>query len=246
MNFTKKQRERRSLNAVLRHFGIAPTTIDETEEPDFLLRIHGAVIGAEVTELYQPSASGAHLQTQAVESEHRLMVEMARRRAIELDIPPQQVAVRLSSHVLTKQNRSRVSAILCEYVASHLAAPSQAMSSTPYDLPPEIVYIAIFGLRKTSTHQWDGPCSGWPNSEFADGFQAAIAKKDLLLPKYLERCKQCWLITVARSEGGSSFIEWSDQLACYEFSAKFERVFFVQGPNDHAFELQLVKQFADE
>ena len=96
----------------------------------------------------------------------------------------------------------------------------------------------MYGLRK-SVHQWNGPCSGWVNSEFVDGFQEAIAKKTALLPKYLKRSAKCWLIIVATGDGGSSFIEWSDQLASREFAAEFDRVFFVQGLDNKVFELQL-------
>ncbi len=245
MNLTKKQRERQSLDAVLKHFATVPTDIEETEEPDFLLTIDGTIVGAEVTELYLPSPPDAELPMQATENEERLMVEMARRQAIQSNVPPQQLQVRLSPHVLKKQNRERVSAILCDYVASNFAAPGEVKSGTRHLLPTEIVHITMYGLR-TSDHQWNGPCSGWVNSDFADGFQAVIAKKEPLLPKYLRHCEKCWLITIATSDGGSSFIEWSDQLASREFSAEFDRVFFVQGLANNAYELQLATEVAQQ
>jgi len=77
------------------------------------------------------------------------------------------------------------------------------------------------------------------NSEFADGFQGAIAKKTPLLAKYRQRCGKCWLIIVATGDGASSFIEWSDQLASRRFDAEFERAFFVQGLDNKVFELRL-------
>ena len=173
---------------------------------------------------------------QATENEERLMVEMARQKAIQRKVPPQQLQVRLSPHLLTKPNRDRVAALLCDYVASNFAVPGKVKSGQ--HLPREIAHITMYGLRE-SEHQWNGPWSGWVNSEFADGFQEAIAKKAPLLPKYLKRCGNCWLIIVARGDGGSSFIEWSDQLASREFAAEFDRVFFVQGLDNKIFELQL-------
>lgn len=237
MNLTKKQRERRSLDAVLERIGLDLTDVDETEEPDFLLTIDGAVVGAEITELFLPSPPNAALPMQATENEERLMVEMARQEAIQRGVPPQQLQVRLRRQCLTKPSRDRVATALCDYVASNFAAPGQVKSGEK-PLPREIIHITMYGLRE-SDHQWNGSCSGWVNSEFAEGFQEAIAKKDPLLAKYRQRCGKCWLIIVARGNGGSSFIEWSDQLALREFEAEFERVFFVQGINNKVFELRL-------
>jgi hypothetical protein len=179
MNLTKKQRERRSLDAVLERIALAPNDVNETEEPDFLLTIDGAVVGAEVTELFLPSPADAVLPMQATENEERLMVEKARQQAIQRAVPPQQLQVRLRPQSLTKPNRDRVATILCDYVASNFAAPGEVKSGVQ-PLPREIVHITMYGLRK-SEHQWNGPCSGWVNSEFADGFQGAIAEKNLLV-----------------------------------------------------------------
>jgi len=238
MTLTKKQRERRSLDSVLRHLGVVPEPVDETEEPDFLFNLNSATIGAEITELYLPSAPGAALPDQAKENEERLMVEMARQQAIQQQIPPQQLQLRLSPHVLTKRHRTSVATELCDFVAANYAQPGEVKSLQRHELPRNIVHITLFGLR-TTPHTWNGPCSGWVNSTFATGFQNAIDKKEALRVKYLSRCDKIWLITVATHSGGSSFIEWSQELAAHQFFAEFDRVFFVHGPTNTVNELQI-------
>lgn len=98
---------------------------------------------------------------------------------------------------------------------------------------------------KDSAHEWNGPSSGWVDSNYVEGFQSAIVKKEALLPNYLKRCDNCWLVTVATYEGGSSFIEWSAELAAHNFSAEFDRVFFVQGLEKKAYELKLSAEAYD-
>ena len=244
MTTTKKQRERQSLNTVLDRFAISPKHVNETEKPDFLLTIDGTIVGAEVTELYLPSPD-VHLPIQATENEARVMVAMACKKAEQGKIPPQHVSVRISRHFLKKQNRDRVSEALFDYVSSNFAAPGEVKSGKRYHVPKEIVHITMYGLR-SSDHQWNSLYSGWIYSNFTDGFRKAIAKKEPLLPKYLQRCDKCWLITVAKSTGSSSFIEWSDELACHDFSAQFERVFFVEGINNTAYELQLAIKVTEQ
>src|SRR5262249_42256489 len=157
----------------------------------------------------------------------------ARQQAIRRGVPPQQLQVRLRPQSLTKSNRDRVATILCNYVASNFAAPGE-VTSGDQPRPREIVHITMYGLRE-SDHQWNGSWSGWVNSEFADGIQGAIAIKNALLGKYRQRCGKCWLIIVARGDGGSSFIEWSDQLAYRNFDGDFDRVFFLQGLDNKVF-----------
>ena len=238
MTLTKKQRERRSLDAVLQHLGMNPTPIDETEEPDFIFSLDSTTIGAEITELYLPSAPNAALPEQAKENEERLMVEMARQKAIQVHVPAQHLQLRLSAHFLTKRHRTTVAAEVCDFVAANFALPGEVKSIQRHELPPSIVHITLYGLRNTP-HTWNGSCSGWVNSRFATGFQEAIDKKESLRPKYLTRCNKIWLITVATHAGGSSFIEWSMELAALRFSAKFDRIFFVEGLSDKVRELQI-------
>ena len=238
MNASKKQREREALDAVLAHLGIAPSPIEETEEPDFLFPLNATHVGAEVTELYLPSPAGADLPEQATENEERIMVEMARQRAIQQQVPAQQMQLRLSPHVLTKRQRKAVSADIYDFVASNFASPGEVRSFRSPQLPQSIVHMTLYGLRDTP-HTWNGPCSGWVHSNFTDGFQDAIDKKEKLRSKYLHRCSEIWLITVATHDGGSSFIEWSPALAAHQFSSRFDRAFFVEGKTHKVNELQV-------
>lgn len=237
MKTSKKQRERAALDAVLGHLGVVPSPIEETEEPDFLFPLNGTAVGAEVTELYLPAPTGADLPEQATESEERSMVEMARQQAIQQQVPAQQLQLRLSPHVLTKRQRKTVAADIYGFVASNFASPGEVKSFRSTQLPQSIVHMTLYGLHNTP-HTWNGPCSGWVHSNFADGFQDTIDKKEALRSKYLNRCREIWLITVATHDGGSSFIEWSPELAAHQFSSRFDRIFFVEGKTGKVNELQ--------
>lgn len=228
MSQSKKQRERSALNAVLAYLEISPATIDETEEPDFLFNFDNLDIGAEITEIYLPSPAYVELPEQAKENEERIMVEIARQRAIEASVPAQHLQLRLSPHVLHKRQRKHVADQIFSFVSSNFAEAGEVKSFQSQELPSSIVHLSLYGSRQT-THSWNGPCAGWVNSNFVDGFQSAIDKKETLRKKYLQRCSEIWLVTVATHDGGSSFIEWSQQLACHPFTSKFQRVFFVEG-----------------
>ena len=118
------------------HSAVAlPTDVTETEAPDFLLTIDGAVIGAEIAELFLPSPPDAILPLQVSENEERLVVETARRQAIQQGVPPQFLQIRLRSESLTKSNRARVAAVLCDYVAATFAAPGEVRAGIG-SLPP--------------------------------------------------------------------------------------------------------------
>lgn len=238
MRLTKKQRERQSLDAVLRHLSALPSSIEETEEPDFLFNLGLTTIGAEVTELYLPSPPNTTLPEQAKENEERHMVDLARQQAIQMEVPPQQLQLRISSHFLTKQKRQSCASEIANFVAANFAQPGEVKSFQCHELPPCIVHMTLYGLRRTP-HIWNSSCSGWVDSNFAPGFQAAIDKKEALRQKYLMRCVEIWLITVATHSGGSSFIEWSPDLAAHQFLANFDRIFFVEGHPQKVSELQI-------
>ena len=233
---SQKQRERRYLDLVIESADLSPSLIEQTEEPDFLLCLDSRTVGVEVTELYLPRDAGK-MPTQALENEERIAVQIALDRAIENDIPSQLIQTRLSRHGLNKKNRLKTATALYEYVAQNYAAPGEVKSGDS-NLPPEIVNISMFGQRESS-HQWNGACAGWVNSEFTSGFEAAIDKKESLRRQYLTRCEKCWLVIVATGEGGSSFIEWSNVLAMHEFQSGFDLVYFVQGLDGQVFPLKL-------
>lgn len=232
------------MDAVLRHLDIAPAHIVETEEPDFLFDLNSTMIGAEVTELYLPSSPDAALPEQARENEERMIVEMARQQAIQKRVPSQLLQLRLSRNCLTKEQRHSVAAEICDFVAKNFAHPGKAKSFEYGDLPRSIVHITLYGQRDTP-HTWNGQCSGWMISNFATGFQNAIDKKELLRKKYLSRCDEVWLIMVATHSGGSSFIEWSPELAVHQFCTEFKRVFFVEGLSNNVSELQVTASTAE-
>lgn len=238
MNASKKQRERKALDAVLAHLNVDVSRIEETEEPDFLFSLGSIWMGAEVTELYVSLAMGGE---QASESEGRIMVEMARNEAIKKEVPPQQLNLRLSRHVLTKEKRQAVAADIYKFVAAHFASPGEVKWFKRTQLPQSIVHMTLHG-RHNAPHIWTNQCSGWVHSPFLDGFQDAINKKEKLRSKYLSRCNKIWLITVATHEGGSSFIEWSPDLAAHNFSSRFDRIFFVEGKTLKVNDLQIMSQ----
>lgn len=89
------------------------------------------------------------------------------------------------------------------------------------------------------SHDWNHHCSGFANLDLAPGLQERIDEKEKKRAQYLENYDECWLVIAAQPNGNASFFEWSEELASYRFSSNFIRVFFVQGLNKTAHELQL-------
>lgn len=238
MNQQKKDRERCSLDVVVRALDLPPTSIVESESPDFLLEMDSRRIGVEVTELYLPSGTETTPPEQAFENDERRIIERARIMATERGVPSQLMNVRLSRHSLCKPNKQLLATTLCDFVAANAAPPGQ--TNHPHDLPPGVVYLTLYGHR-SEPHSWHGPCSGWPNAQYTSGFQAAIDKKEVRRQKYLTRCDEVWLILAATWEGGSSFIKWSEAMEQQTFTSRFDRVFFVEGLSGKSHELRIAQ-----
>tara|TARA_R110002073_G_scaffold299268_1_gene466190 strand:+ start:7728 stop:8426 length:699 start_codon:yes stop_codon:yes gene_type:complete len=230
---------------VLAHLAlkVPESDIESGEEPDFILTLNGQAIGIEVTDLFIESSSVSPLPEQALENEERFVVNGALELARKNRIPPQLLQCRLSRHFLGKQNRQRLVRLLYEWVAANYAQPMEVVAGHERGLPREIYSVMLCGL-KSEDHKWNGSCSGFVCDEFSQGFETAINKKTKLLPKYLHKCDTCWLVTAAWQNGGSSFIEWSDDTAAIDFETGFERVFFVEHRNQRVNELSVLSREA--
>lgn len=106
---------------------MASTVVDEAhyDNPDFLLNIDGAIVGAEVTDLYLPSPSVAGMGDARSSGEARETVRMARQEAIKRNVPPQFVNVRLSPNSLSKANRSLADKF-CAATSSRITSSNSA------------------------------------------------------------------------------------------------------------------------
>lgn len=244
MQRSKKHSEKQFLKLVLSAEGIPqPISIAESEEPDFLLAYEDHVAGVEVTQLYRPQRDkGSRTWEGACEG----VLRYAARHWEKHNLPPLHISVTFNKHCsfpkLSQQNwgESLVSIVRQALPLSRGQAvigvgPEHLL--VPINTPSEFVSIII--TQAESQQAWWTLSTGGAISQLSrELVQAAIKKKDALVPKYRLVANVLWLIIGIDKFRYSADYSLSESSIVNEpFPSAFDRVFLVPNATGLFYEL---------
>ena len=240
MNLTKKQRERRSLDAVLERIAIAPIDVDGVGRARLRVdnrRRDGRCRSYRIVPAVAARFGLAHASDR---KRRTLDGRESSPASYSRGVPPQQLQVRLRPQSWTKPNRDRVAAVLCDYVASNFAAPGEVKSGE---------HVSNHFPRNRFTL----PCLACGNpSTYGTGHGrlGELRIRRRVPGQRLQKRTPCLPITVS-GVGNVGSSSWqagtavlrslSGRISWHPWSLKrrFDRVFFVQGLENKVFELRL-------
>lgn len=188
-------------------------------------------LGIEITEIYtDENKHGFPLQQHEAEKEK--IVQEACNKAKNLSLPPLIVDVIFSYDYIPKGKRTFLAESLFNFVRNNIPAigkRKEIVGLENDDLPEGFWAIYIYRIEGLKEHRWKcEPNAGDVETNFSENLQSVINCKAKKFPKYLKKCKRCWLIIAALGLGASSFFEFTNEMETYQYDSPFEKLFFLE------------------
>lgn len=212
---------------------------DHIDIPDFVVSLNNETIGIEFTEIYNDDKlNGKTLREDEAIKER--IVEWARKKAIENNVPPLHVNVVFSGSV-SKEAESQVKSLLYQIIKDNIPQPGEpiTLDSMNDDIDSTFWSIVIFNLKGGKKHVWDYTECSDVETNFSKQLQSKIDSKAEKISKYLMKCNKCWLVIVALGYSGSSFFEFSEEMENCTYKSPFDKVFFIEVFSKYFKELKL-------
>lgn len=240
-----KDDERKIVELLLRSLPDAPEgVLKDNKWPDFLLQSSEAIVGIEVTELFEerPAEGG---QTAAREfGQVQVVLKKAQDESQARSLPPVQVIVEFAGGSIPDKRSGALAMQLVDLVS--VALPPSDGSATleqsygPHPtLPPEVERIDIYRPRSLSRHCWSPIDAGFARNNLVEHLQARIDAKRAKYHRYVNYCDTCWLVIYSSGLPGVSLFSPTEPLAAGEFSSPFARIFYLDGFAQRPIELRI-------
>jgi hypothetical protein len=209
-----------------------------TDNPDFLVRYDKETLGIEFTELYkEEQVNGVTLR--GGEAIKERVVSNARQMAIDVELPPLHVTVHFSGTVKKKRERTVTESLFGIVKDSCGAEGTHVELDWNNSIPHEFRAIRLRRIPGCKKHFWKYIEASPIYTNFSDQLQRTISSKAEKFPEYAKRCDRCWLVIVALGLSGSSFYEFSGEMAKDSYESPFEKVFFLEGSSGNLRELRV-------
>lgn len=227
----KKQRERFLLEQFFRAANLQGDIVDDNSEaPDFIVRVNDGLVGIELTELFVTDGAAAN-NLQAPEALAQRIVSNAQRLYASSGAQYANVSVLFHPRAdLRKLNRDEVAATLCGFVKAQALKVWQRVEwhqdycSTL--LSEAITYVRMLGVLEPSMAHWTVPAAGWVVPMTETVLQASINEKATLLPRYTERVEKNWLLLIAGGTKPSQFFDAPSSAVASAVFSPFARTFY--------------------
>ncbi|MGA2915735.1 MAG: hypothetical protein ABSE89_06885 [Sedimentisphaerales bacterium] len=208
------------------------------DSPDFLVSLNGEIIGIEFTEIYKEGKINGKIlrEDEAIKGG---IVEWARKKAIEDNMPPLHVAI-IYSGSIDKKQETPVKESLFQIVKNNCPKTGESITFDFEDNIPDIFWsIIISNFKGAKSHIWHYTEASFVETNFSKQLQLIIDSKAEKISKYLMKCNKCWLVIVALGYNGSSFFEFSEEMENCDYKSPFEKVFFIKAFSKDFKELKL-------
>jgi hypothetical protein len=239
----RKAEERRYLEELMHEYQAVPAAeVEESESPDFLIRIDGRIVGIEVTEYVrrgtgerQAPRGGSSLRK--IEDDGKRFAERAKdhfeewyRTRLYVTFP--WVGVRLpkrSAEVasLAAELAELVRGYESQFGFENCQVPSSAIAGSA--LADYIGAPWIMRLNEGYS-SWSTGMAG-KTTLLREEVQAEINRKTPKMNAYLQQCDAVWLLIVASGHHPSSWATLSDDVTRHAYQFPFERVIFFDRAN---------------
>lgn len=243
---SKKQVERWQLDRFIEAFHSFPRgSIEESEEPDFIVDSTERLIGIELTDLYWESPE-AGVPQQAQESLRFRIVQAAQSLYGARGLPNLHVSIHFNpSYIPKKRDVQRLAAAIDKLVSNNVPAPGQSYNES-YDwenrgyFPEEIYQVGSWNLPGAQGPFFTSPSAAFVPTLESDDIVRALSSKESKLSRYRLRCKEVWLLI--NFDGGqlSTFFEHDEKVVQQSYLSGFDRVFLLRHVGNKLHELKLL------
>ena len=196
---SKKQVERWQLDRFIEALPAFPEgSVEESEEPDFIVSSFERSVGIELTDLYWES-SETGVPQQAQESLRYRIVQAAQRLYAERGLPNLHVSVHFNpNYVLNKSDVLRLAAAIDELVSNNVPELGQSYSED-YDwenrsyFPEEINHVGSWNFPSAPGPLFTSTSAVFVPTLKSDDIARALSSKESKLSRYRQRCNEVWL-----------------------------------------------------
>ncbi len=213
----KKKFEATALNRLMEALsGEGAKLVAHDDRPDGIVDFNGKRVGVEVRNILE-SAEKTGSAVKQFEAEQDLAI--GRAREIYGDGPSLQVSVDFQQGEFRKKDRDRIANDIAKIV-SELSVDMQYLERREWEPDPRSWHAHLNSVRVTRVDKgvWYRPLTGYMNCDVKKLIEHAVAEKEKLVPKYLEKCDECWLLIVA---------DWQSTAAFHEFDQSAPELFRV-------------------
>ena len=244
----QKARERAYLERFRETFADLPEgEVVSTERPDFLIKAGSGRIGIEVTGYHvQEPDEGWGSPMRAQEGTEDKVLRMASEKHQSKGLPPVMVHVLWHPHQAFSRRRTQeLAADLADLVQEHLPEPGHEAAIRHRrhrawrSLPQEVASLRIDRRIRVSKNSWTPVRAAFVPTLTPSELQQIMRSKEANVPSYRQKCREVWLLIVARGFEPSTFGDLGSEVEAHEFETAFDRVFFLHHADEYVAELRV-------
>ncbi len=252
MTASKKEIELWRLSRFRAYISDFPSgSVEATEEPDFLVRDQGRVVGIELTDLHR-ATKPEQVPEQATEAMRKRVISRAQEIYIARQLPAATACFLLNDRIhLQKAEVEPLATEMADLVANNLPEPNSS-SEVPRcwedkrSLPSLLHSLSVHRLDVFTNTFFSAPGAAWIARLDRDDIERALSRKEQKYRKYRTKCDEVWLVINTDIESTATWFEFNLQVLEEPFTTHFERVFLAQHFAGKAHELCVTHDGAAE
>lgn len=207
--------------------------VEPTEEPDFLVRSAGRVIGIELTDSYKSTVEG-QIPDQASESMRKRVIDRAQAIYLSRPLPPVLATFFLNDRIhIEKTAVEEIAKSLADLVERNIPAVG-GESKIPKDwddeqvLPSVLHEASVRAFESVTETFFSSPGATWVPQLMREDVLRALKSKDSKYPMYRMKCEEAWLLINIDMETMATWFQMEPSVFEESFETPFDRVYLVQ------------------
>jgi len=230
----KKLRERLQFNLFIKHYDINGN-IEQSESPDFLIKMHDYIIGVELTGYLQNNSNIGSFLRELEYNQDKI------KEIIEAELSEYRLLILLSWKDKITIKKAEVRSIansLIELIKKNIPdIDSERRLSGKDGLPSYLINLFIWSNNVKKT-QIATTRAVWVREINRVEIENIIKKKEKKINDYREKCNEIWLLIVIEGISPSSIIDISSEAINRKYVFKFDKVLLFDVIEDRIFELK--------
>ncbi|WP_129516506.1 hypothetical protein [Burkholderia stabilis] len=218
--------------------------VEPTEEPDFLIRGHGRIVGIELTDLHRQTPLG-QIPEQASEAMRKRVVARAQEIYKNRQLQPVMASFFLDDRIhIRKSEVEALAEEFAELIAANCPAPNSSIEvqqgwEDRRALPSILHSVSIHRLDVVTKPFFSSPGATWVAAITREDVKRALSSKEPKYRSYRTKCDEAWLVINTDIESITTYFEFDHEVLGGPFCTQFDRVFLVQHFAGKAYELNV-------
>ena len=236
------------MDTVLKALDINDVRIEESENPDFLLKCSGKNIGVEITHLYH-NKHHSEVKSRAWEGECERVLNEAKIKWIERNQPKVNVSVTFNKDARFRRKEAKDWGKNLSYIISGIVpAPGKQSVVGKYapishalkgvSIPEEYDSIIIDRSPEGMETSWTQSTGGALPKLEASFVQETLDKKNLRVSSYREKAEEIWLVICIEDFKYSASFDVNENATDHRYKSLFDKLYLISRRNSTLYELE--------